>query len=331
MSVAIVGAGAVSPSGLGWRGLADARPAARPTLLAETHPDVRGFETPPIAPEHDAGDLKSRRLMSRSARFAAIAAREALRESGWSKRDDVGFWLGCGASGGPIGELVKVLALSRENGAVSLAKLGVEGLAASNPLNTFQVLNNFAMCHGAILEGIMGPNSALFSRGAGTVHALAEAVFAIEDGDCDRALAGGADTALYPITWSELVRDGCVSHGFVPSEGAGIVALARSDDPGALAIVERVAVVEDASLSIDAESVVIAPWGDPARSRLHALVGDRPALDITARSGDALAATPALAWLAALDLVVSERARRVAVLSIGTDDELGVVVLRGVA
>lgn len=331
MSVVIVGAAGVSARGLGWRGLGDATAILQATaVLADTHPAVRGFAVPAIPEDRDAGDLKSRRLMSRSARLAAIAARDALREAGWTERADVGYWLGCGASGGPLGEIVAMLNIALEDGAVSLAKLGAEGLAASNPLHTFQVLNNFAMCHGAILEGTGGPNGAFFSRGAGTVHALAEAVFAIEDGDCERALAGGADTALHPVTWAELVRDGF--GGVTPSEGAGVLALARVDAGGApLAIVEHVAVAEDARAATNADLVVIAPWGAPARARLLELAAGRPVLDVTAGLGESLAATPAIAWLAALDHLVSGRARSAAVLSIGIDGELGVVVLRGIA
>jgi hypothetical protein len=338
VSVAIVGAAGVSARGLGWRGLGDARGPGPSAVLADTHPAVRGFAVPAIPEDRDAGDAKSRRLMSRSARLAAIAARDALLETGWTDRADVGYWLGCGASGGPLGEIVAMLNIAVEDGAVSLGKLGAEGLTASNPLHTFQVLNNFAMCHGAILEGTGGPNGAFFSRGAGTVHALAEAVFAIEDGDCERALAGGADTALHPVTWAELVRDGF--GGVIPSEGAGILALARVDAAGPsattcagapLAIVEHVAVAEDARAATSADLVVIAPWGAPARTRLLELAAGRAVLDVTAGLGESLAATPAIAWLVALDAIVAGRTRRAAILSLGIDGELGVVVLRGLA
>jgi 3-oxoacyl-(acyl-carrier-protein) synthase len=326
-TVAIVGAAAVSPLGLGWRGLGDAGNPNAATLLASTHPSVHGFEVPAIAESRDAGDAKSRRLMSRSARFAAIAAHDALREAGWIERGDVGYWLGVGASGGPLGEIVAMLKVSVDHGAVSLARLGAEGLLASNPLHTFQVLNNFAMCHGAILEGTGGPNGAFFSRGGGTVHALAEAVHAIESGDCDRALAGGADTALHPVTWAELVRDGF--GGLVPSEGAAVLALARDGD-APLALVEHVSVGDDTQAVEGADLIVIAPWGEPARSRLRELARDAAEIiDVTRWRGEALAATPALAWLAALDRIVAKRARRAAILSIGPDGELGVVVLRG--
>jgi len=330
VSIAIVGGSAVSPAGLGWRGMMDRQPN-RATLLAVTHPAAGGFEVPAIPAEHDAGDAKSRRLMSRSARFAAIAARDALREAGWSDRTDVGYWLGVGASGGPLSEIVTMLQISIDEGAVSLAKLGAEGLLASNPLHTFQVLNNFTMCHGAILEGTGGPNGALFSRGAGTVHALGEAIHAIESGDCDRALAGGADTALHPVTWAELVRDGFAERGLVPSEGAGVLALARVGTAVPLAIIEHASVGDAHGAIDDADLVVIAPWGEPARGRLRDLAGSRTVLDLTAIHGEALAATPALAWLAAVDQITAGRSQRATILSLGPDGELGVVVLRRAA
>ena len=330
IGAAVVGAAAVSPLGLGWRGLGARGEPFAATLLASTHPGVPGFEVPAISTERDAGDAKSRRLMSRAARFAAIAARDALRDAGWSERGGVGYWLGVGASGGPLSEIVAMLEISVEGGAVSLEKLGADGLLASNPLHTFQVLNNFAMCHGAILEGTTGPNGAFFSRGAGTVHALEQAMHALAIGDCDRALAGGADTALHPVTWAELARDGFAAGALVPSEGAGVLALARSA-AAPLAIVEH-AGVGDAAPARGADLIAIAPWGEPARARLCELARDagaREILDVTAWRGEALAATPALAWLAVLDHLVAGRARRAAALSIGVDGELGVVVLRG--
>ncbi len=328
--IAIAGAAAVSPLGLDWRGLASGRGAHPATLLRATHPEVAGFEVPPIPPERDAGDAKSRRVMSRGARFAAIAARDALREAGWATRKGVGYWLGVGASGGPLAELVAMLGLSLDAGAVSLARLGSDGLLASNPVHTFQVLNNFSMCHGAILDGTTGPTGAFYSRGAGTVHALAEAMYALESGDCERALAGGSDTALHPVTWAELARDGFAAGGLVPSEGAGVLALARAAD-GPLAFVEH-AGVGDASPARGVELVAIAPWGAEVRPRLTALAretGARELFDATAALGESLAATPALAWLVAVDLLRVGRARRAAVLSQGPDGELGVVVLRG--
>ena len=56
-------------------------------------------------------------------------------------------------------------------------------------------------------RGARAPNAALFSRGVGTVLALAEAHHAVASGECELALGGGADSALHPVTWAELRRD----------------------------------------------------------------------------------------------------------------------------
>jgi hypothetical protein len=182
---------------------------------------------PPYAEEREAASAKVRKTMSRSAQLAAIACKEALAAAGWTEgRETIGYHLGVGASGGPLAEVIAMFDASVEDGALSMAKLGDAGLRACNPMFTFQVLNNFAMCHGAILEGLGGPNGAWFSRGSGTVGALAEAVHAIGDGDCDRCLAGGADSALHPVTIAELDRTGFISGGLVPAEGAAVLALA---------------------------------------------------------------------------------------------------------
>ena len=102
--------------------------------------------------------------------------------------------------------MIALLDESIEGGAFSLARFGEHGLGACNPLLAFQLMNNFTMCHGAILEGVGGPNGALFSRGAGTTAALIQAVHAIRQEDCDHAVAGGADSATHPVTRAELAR-----------------------------------------------------------------------------------------------------------------------------
>jgi len=302
---------------------------------------------------------------------------------------------------------------------LSLARLGGEGLAACNPLLAFQLMNNFTMCHGAIIAGTTGPSGALFSRGVGTTAALVEAVAAIESGECTCAIAGGADSALHPVTRAELARDGFVARGLVPAEAAALVALqagagsvavegcaiaARNADADAVAIRARetngsVRMASDrvarasAPRAVDAAStrdpagstlalddrrsadrevdatraydvstafddrasigravdeacerarvaptgarwLVIAPWGPPASEAIRTWAAARmPAatiVDLSISFGDALAASPALAWVAAIDLV-DGTADRAMVIGAGTDGDVGVASFRGVA
>jgi 3-oxoacyl-[acyl-carrier-protein] synthase II len=258
---------------------------------------VTGTAIAPIGDER--APARARKLMSRAAELAALALRRLVR--GWSEeeRRDAGLFLGVGASGGEVGELAALVEASRDGDTLSLARLGQEGLAACTPLLAFQLMNNFTLCHGAILEGIGGPSGAFFSRGAGTTAALCEAIAALEAGDCARAVAGAADTSLHPVTWAELRREG---HPRRPAmEAAALIALS-TDPRGALCAVE------------DARPRGEAPAGVDAVVRVE----DVP--------GETLAAGPALAWCAAVERIAAG-ARRVAVVGQGRDGDAGVVVL----
>jgi 3-oxoacyl-(acyl-carrier-protein) synthase len=294
--------------------------------------------------ERALANPRARKMMSRGAYLAAVCAGNLVRDVGWTALGDVGYFLGVGASGGSLDDVTALLDASISDGKFSIARFGDRGLAACNPLLAFQLMNNFTLCHGAILEGIGGPNSALFSRGAGTTAALVEAVHAIASGDCDRAIAGGADSALHPVTRAELARGDFIARGLVPAEGAAMVALARADAAErTLAIVEHAAIASSEGRSLadaldeavgivadprDAKVVVLAPWGPPAADALatwtRARVPHARVVDLSSR-GDALAATQALAWLAALDeLAMHDSAL---VLGAGTDGDVGVVLL----
>ncbi len=327
--VAIVGAGAVSAFGLGWRGLGGAVVEGKPLrstthALAATHSGLEAAQVPALAPAQDAGDGRQRKLMSRGARLAAIAMRETLRDARWSEgREELGAFLGVGASGGAMDELTAMLQ---------------SGITACNPLFAFQLMNNFTLCHGTILEGVGGPNGAFFSRGGGTVRALREALATVNTGECERALAGGSDSALHPVTWAELGREGFAARGLVPGEGAGLLALSSRPEDTALAWIERCEVLPVEGLSRvlagshgQVDTVLTAAWGPGIAGELGSTVARLgvPVSDTVSVLGEALAASPALAWAVAVDLLAQGRAHRVLVLSLGVDGELGLVELAG--
>jgi len=341
----VVATYALGAHGMGARGLSARAHEA-------TLPPPGPIDVPPPARPADA---KQRKLMSRAAWMGALAMRGALAEAGWDAgREELGAYFGVGASGAEMGELAALLGASVEAGSLSLDRCGREGLDAVNPLFAFQIMNNFTLCHGAILEGVAGPNATFFSRGAGTVTALEEACVALAEGTCDRAIVGGADTALHPITLAELEREGLLGEGLQPAEGAAVLALARTS-PSALGRVEHVQVLsvprqrgarssEPAALrEIAARAIgealaerscdvaVLAPWGHRAREALLAIESERVrapvVVDATAALGEALAATPALAWVLALDLLADGGKSRALVVSAGPDGDVGVVVL----
>lgn len=338
--VAIVGAGAVSAHGLEWRGLGQILRSGRcqPTPsreLALSHPGTLSFEVESLAAPESVVEKRARVLMSRSAVLSAMATSAVLRDAGWREGlENVGFYLGVGASGGSLAELTAMLVASVENRELSLPRFGDQGLAAVNPLFAFQLMNNFTLCHSAIFHGTQGPNAAFFSRGSGTVVALLEAAHALLDDECDRALAGGADSSVHGVTWAELVREGWVAQGLVAGEGAALLALAHpTATESALGFLDYVAVAAHTDLDCsDADAVIVVPWGPPARDSLlsfaEAALPGRPVLDLSTILGEALAASPALGWTVALDLLASEQLGRVLVLSRGLDGDLGIVAIR---
>jgi len=305
----------------------------------------------PARPE----DVRQRKLMSRAAWMSALVMRDALAVARWSeKREEIGAYFGVGASGAEMDDVARLIGSSLdEQKKFSLTRCGKEGLDASNPLFAFQIMNNFTLCHGSILEGLAGTNGAYFSRGLGTVTALEEACLALIEGQCERALVGAADTASHPVTLAELEREGYLRDGLVPVDGAAALALSRDADVplGRIesiwvcpvdrprdGLIPRAGVLRDAAVMASADALaehpcdllVLAPWGAPARevlSELPEALAIKQSIDLTNLLGESLAATPAVAWVAALGMLVETGAKRALVLTAGPDGDLGAVVL----
>lgn len=334
MRVAIVQTAAVSAFGADTRGIARAL--------------ATGAALPGMPADEPLANPRARKMMSRAAYLAARCLARLLRDAAWTgDREHIGYFAGVGASGGSLDDVTALLAESIAEGAFSLARFGDRGLAACNPLLAFQLMNNFTLCHGAILEGLGGQNGALFSRGAGTIAAIGEALHAVRSGDCARAIAGGADAATHAVTVAELTRDGFIARGLVPADAAALLALAAATDDDAVlleacahasgrgrAIGDAIADAIARAGAPDPDAILIAPWGPPAADALRSFVAAHyPAAAVIDASplGESLAASAALAVIVAVDHLASSRGR-VAVLALGVDGDPGVVVVsRGAA
>jgi hypothetical protein len=349
-AVYITHAGAVSAWGVAWRGLGDAvrtqQMCVAPSVqLLASHGVVLASEVSSIALGVDV-PARARKLMSRAAHLSAVALGQLMVDARWSPQTclEAAFFMGVGASGAAMPEIHALLQASICAHNFSLQRLGREGLAACNPLFAFQLMNNFTLCHAAILSGLGGPSSAFFSRGVGSHVALKEAQMALACGDAAHAVAGAADTALHPATWSGLQREGFAQQGLLPGEGAAFLALGLQSG-GALARLDRVDFYSANALRADGpgvlkallcvpdvDVVVLAPWGQERRDCLGQAVQQHypgvAIVDASLALGDALAASPALAWVVALDLLQSGFYRSALVLSAGTDAGLGAVTLR---
>lgn len=297
---------------------------------------------------------RARKMMSGAAYLAARCLADLLPAIS-ADRTAIAYYLGVGGSAGSLDDVTPLLAASIADEAFSLAAFGDRGLAACNPLLAFQLMNNFTMCHGAILEGLGGPNSAIFSRGAGTVAALAEAMHAVRSGEAAYAITGGADVATHPVTLAELAREGHLARGLCPADGAALLALGAAtsrDDvilegcahasgrgrAGGGAINAAIDdAIDDAIARCRApgtpSTVVLAAWGPPAADLLVAYAAARfasAAVEIVA-PGETLAAAAALAVVSAARALRAAPGRTL-VITLGVDGDPGAVVLsRGVA
>jgi hypothetical protein len=309
--VYVVGAAALSTFGAGLPGLAAG-------VAAGGGP--RPFEAPALARQDEPCEPRHRKMMSRAAYLAAAVVRAALREPGVAALDvapaEIGCFLGVGASGGDMGELEAMLAESVGEGAFDLDRFAGAGLRAANPLFAFQLMNNFTVCHAAILAGLGGPNAAFFSRGVGTVQALREAAFAVAECDAPLALAGGADSALHPVTRFEL-------GGAAPkaSEGAAVLALsARASEASRVRLRAAETIDGNGPHRLQAE---VGGW--PKGTFVVTSSDDRFAVDDAL--GETLAAGPALACAVALDWLAARPAGWARVLCREREGEAGVIEL----
>lgn len=361
--VFLCGAGVLGAHGSGYAGLARAiaggtRWARLSHQLAQSPPRTWAAEIDPLPEPVDPAERRARALMSRSAVLANLATQTCLRHARPSVPNrELGFYLGVGASGGGMDQLTTMLQASLDDGRLSWEQFGDAGLRACNPLYAFSLMNNFTLCHSAILQGPAGPNSAFFSRGGGTLLAISEAMAALIEGECSYALAGAADSAVHPVTWDELARQSRGAPTILPGEGAAIFALSLSADhalaqidrcslfpqpvcaPGLAAGPQSAPLLDDLRRALTSESdcdaCVIATSHTTILPGLLAAVQARfgqtsaiTTVDLCAALGECLAASPALGWAVALDLLENQQARRVLVLSVGQDGDLGISILR---
>ncbi len=226
-------------------------------LAGEAVPPVPLAPVPDFDPTTKLGRSRSLKYMSRASAFAVFAARRALADADLDPRaidggDAVGIFAGHGMTSSEVTDLEAIVGRSMdEHGALSMPKLGRDGLRAANPLLSFRILSNMPLCHVAMDRGVRGPNAALHSLGGETVAALADAVDALRDGRARVALWGGVDGQLDRAGVLQLIRQGQLpsgaeltdvtsaqpfdgdSAGRALAEGAAFLVLERAEDAAA--------------------------------------------------------------------------------------------------
>jgi 3-oxoacyl-[acyl-carrier-protein] synthase II len=242
--VVVTGTGLVTALGTGveknWQALLAGRSGVRPITRFEVGQlevsiaaEVRDFH-----PEAFAIDRKEARRMDLFTQFAVAASEMAVQESGIAIGSEkphgydperVGVILGSGIGG--VGTMEE-----------TYRKALVKGFDRISPLFVVQMLINMASGVVSIRYGAKGPNWCPASACASSAHAIGEAWKSIQTDETDAVIAGGAESAITPLSIGGFAAMKALStrnaephrasrpfdrdrDGFVTGEGAGIVVL----------------------------------------------------------------------------------------------------------
>jgi 3-oxoacyl-[acyl-carrier-protein] synthase II len=240
--VVITGVGPVTPIGIGlepfWDGLRGARSVVRRVTRFDPSPfrshlaaEVDGFD-----PTAWMEPRRAKRL-DRCSQFTLAAARLAIADAGLDlgseDRDRVGAMMGSALGGVEFAE--------REH-----EKYLTGGVRAVEPGLALTVFVGAASCNLAIELGVCGPNITNGMSCASGAIAVGEAFRAINRGEADVMLAGGAEAPLSPLSFGAFAIIRAMStrnddpasasrpfdqgrDGFVMGEGAAVLVLEERD------------------------------------------------------------------------------------------------------
>jgi len=236
--VVVTGVGLISPVGndaaTSWEALCAGKSGIAPISRYDASgqgvriaAEVKGYEP------DDYFETKEVRHLELFVQYALVAAREALRDSGFEITPEnaarVGSIVGCGMGGLPTIE--KYIQILHERGERRIT-----------PFFIPMVIPNMGAGQISIFYGTKGPNLSVTTACAAGTHAVGEAFRSISYGDCDLALTGGSESVICPMGFggfhamkalSTRNDDPAVASrpfdrdrdGFVIGEGGGILLL----------------------------------------------------------------------------------------------------------
>ncbi len=241
--VAVTGVGPISPIGTGaeafWESLRSGRSGVR---RVEDRVDLTDIDVKIAAPVDDFDpndyiDPKKARRLDRSTQLALAATSLAMKDAGISEEDvdldRFGVVVGTGIGG---------METFEENFTVMLER----GPRRVSPFFVPRMMPNALAGEISIAHGFRGANFGVVSACASGNHAIGLAADLIASGLIDRAITGGAEAVLIPVTFAGFARMGALSKrndeperasrpfdaardGFVMGEGAGMLVLEEYD------------------------------------------------------------------------------------------------------
>ncbi len=236
--VVITGMGAITPLGntapQTWEAMLAGKSGVDKIALFDTE----AFTTKIAAEVKDFDptkyfDRKEARKLDRYTQFAMVAATEAVDDSGLrfdeEDRDRIGVIIGSGIGG--------MLSFEEEH-----TKLITKGPRRVSPFFIPQMIGDIAAGYVSMKYKLKGPNYGTVSACATAGHALGSALRAIQYGDADIMVAGGAEASVCPMGVAGFNSMKAIStrndepqrasrpfdaerDGFVMGEGAGVLIL----------------------------------------------------------------------------------------------------------
>lgn len=235
--VVITGLGVITPIGNDvetfWAGLKEQKRGFAPITAFDTSQykvklaaEVKEFDAKQYM------DAKAARRMERFSQFAVAAAKQALEDSNLSLKLEDPYRIGVSIGSG-IGSMQVI---EREH-----VKLLEKGPNRVNPLMVPLMISNMAAGNTAIQFGLKGKCIDIVTACASGTHCIGEAMRAIQHGEADVMVAGGAEASITPLSVAGFAGLTALSisenperasipfdkerSGFVMGEGAGIVVL----------------------------------------------------------------------------------------------------------
>ena len=227
-------------------------------------------------------DRKEARKLDRYTQFALISADEALQDSGLNldeeDRERIGVIVGSGIGG--------MLTFEEEH-----AKLLNKGPKRVSPFFIPMMISDIAAGHISMKYNLKGPNYSTVSACASAAHSIGSGLRAIQYGDADIIVAGGAEATICPMGVAGFNSMKAIStrneephkasrpfdaqrDGFVMGEGGAVVVLEELEH--ALARGAKI-YAEMAGIGFTADAYHItapAPGGEGAVRALRAAISD---------------------------------------------------------
>lgn len=231
--VVISGLGLVTPFGVGkrkfWDNIVQGNSAAAPieSFDVSSLPVKFAAQVPLADTELDSlvENRRTTKTMSRSAKFAVIAASEAVNNSGINLSGHNPYRTGTSVGAGGLGlhdleytdKTLQIFfdSINENEMALDHALLWKNTLERVHPLSPLKALPNIATAHIAINYNARGHCQTLSTACTSGAQAIGEAYRLIKSGICDVMIAGASDSVINP-------------HGIVAFGGLGV--LSRNND-----------------------------------------------------------------------------------------------------